>query len=94
MRHASDWLKSSYSAGASNACVEVCISPRRIDLRDSTHPTGPVLTFDDVEWNAFLRGQAVTGRPAERHSRIPSSSSAASRPLAVSSRTASYDITQ
>ncbi|CAM4249554.1 DUF397 domain-containing protein [Nocardiopsis rhodophaea] len=55
------WFKSSYSASASDACVEARISPTLIDIRDSMNPAGPVLTFNGVEWQAFLTSWALGG---------------------------------
>ncbi|ASU84017.1 DUF397 domain-containing protein [Nocardiopsis gilva YIM 90087] len=54
MRHTTGWFKSSYSAGGSNACVEVRISREGIDVRDSVNPTRSTLAFSDAEWRAFL----------------------------------------
>lgn len=53
------WAKSSFSF-AQGDCVEV----RRtcghnaacVEMRDSKNPNGPVLTFTDAEWDAFLKG--------------------------------------
>ncbi|GAA1996376.1 hypothetical protein GCM10009799_23820 [Nocardiopsis rhodophaea] len=61
MTRTTDWFKSSYSAGASNACVEVRISPRGIDVRDSMNPTSTNLAFSGTEWQAFLTSWALGG---------------------------------
>jgi hypothetical protein len=48
------WHKSSRSADTN--CVEVAVEGRRVLVRDSTQPTGPVLAFTQRDWAAFLRG--------------------------------------
>ena len=48
------WHKSSRSADTN--CVEVALDARRVLVRDSTHPGGPVLVFTQRDWVAFLRG--------------------------------------
>jgi hypothetical protein len=47
------WIKSSYTE---TNCVEVNIGQGGVAMRDSKHPTGPVLTFTLGEWQAFLSG--------------------------------------
>ncbi|MEU0163189.1 DUF397 domain-containing protein [Streptomyces sp. NPDC006261] len=48
------WRTSSYSGG-NNECVEVAPNlPHLIPVRDSTRPTGPVLTFRHDAWQAFI----------------------------------------
>lgn len=47
------WRTSTYTA-ANEACVEVAPVPHVIAVRDSKNRTGPVLTFDDRTWSAFL----------------------------------------
>ena len=47
------WRKSSYS-GATAGCVEIAPMRSRIAVRDSKHPTGPTLAFDQPRWRAFL----------------------------------------
>lgn len=54
------WYKSSRSAGANN-CVEVAHGRGRTAVRDSKSKTGPILTFTDREWHAFIEG--VTHSP-------------------------------
>lgn len=49
------WCKSSRSSGASN-CIEVAHQYGRTAVRDSKNTTGPVLTFTDRQWHAFLDG--------------------------------------
>ncbi|PYC87376.1 DUF397 domain-containing protein [Streptomyces tateyamensis] len=53
------WVKSSYSSEEGGQCVEVALSAGAIRVRDSKDRTGPVLSFDDADWVAFL-GFAVT----------------------------------
>lgn len=49
------WRKSSRSNDGGNGdCVEIAELPGRVALRDSKHPTGPVLAFPLPEWRAFL----------------------------------------
>jgi hypothetical protein len=48
------WRSSSHSGGQGN-CVEVADNiPDIVPVRDSKHPTGPVLTFSGVAWAAFV----------------------------------------
>ncbi|MFJ2443973.1 DUF397 domain-containing protein [Streptomyces sp. NPDC087658] len=48
--------KSSYS-DATGECVEVALNvPHTVALRDSKHPTGPVLRLAPTAWAAFARG--------------------------------------
>ncbi|MET7870344.1 DUF397 domain-containing protein [Streptomyces cyaneofuscatus] len=48
------WHTSSYSGG-NNECVEVAPNlPHLIPVRDSTRPTGPLLTFGHDAWQAFI----------------------------------------
>ncbi|MFE4665492.1 DUF397 domain-containing protein [Streptomyces sp. NPDC056716] len=42
--NSSPWSKSSYSNGNGN-CVEVCLVPRAVAMRDSKQTDGPVLTL-------------------------------------------------
>jgi hypothetical protein len=48
------WRKSSYSGGSGGNCVEVATPPGTVTLRDSKHPTGPILCFTPSDWQAFL----------------------------------------
>lgn len=55
-----EWVKSSYSGNNGN-CVEVAATPGGgRALRDSKDPSGPVLTFSALEFEAFIAG-ASTG---------------------------------
>jgi hypothetical protein len=47
------WRKSRRSA--SSNCVEVRLTEvGDVQVRDSKHPDGPVLTFTRAQWNAFM----------------------------------------
>jgi hypothetical protein len=48
------WRKSSHSGGDGTECVEVARADRLTAVRDSKNPTGPVLSFTQPEWTAFL----------------------------------------
>jgi len=49
------WRKSTRS-GQDGNCVEAASLPGIVAMRDSKNPHGPVLTFTNVEWAAFIRG--------------------------------------
>lgn len=49
------WIKAQASA-ASGECVELRRSGDVIQVRDSKHPDGPVLSFTPREWAAWLDG--------------------------------------
>lgn len=51
-----DWIKSSQSTNNAN-CVEVRFAAKSTAVRDSKNPDGPTLSFDPIEWAAFLRRQ-------------------------------------
>ncbi|MFJ2111085.1 MULTISPECIES: DUF397 domain-containing protein [unclassified Streptomyces] len=49
----SEFIKSSYSSG-DGECVEVARNiPNTVAVRDSKHPTGPVLHLTPAAWSAF-----------------------------------------
>lgn len=48
------WRKSIRS-GDTGSCVEVAHTDRAVGVRDSKHPTGPILTFPATPWITFLR---------------------------------------
>ncbi|MEU2367171.1 DUF397 domain-containing protein [Streptomyces pseudogriseolus] len=54
------WFKSSYSSGEGGECVEVCLAPDTVQIRDSKRATGPVLSVDANAWSAFVE-QAARG---------------------------------
>ncbi len=50
------WRKSTYS-GSIGECIEVAaLEDGDRAVRDSKHPTGPVLTFTPAEWTTFCAG--------------------------------------
>lgn len=53
------WRKSTRSGGHDN-CVEVRPTVLgEVQVRDSKHRDGPVLTFSQSAWGAFIRGTQV-----------------------------------
>jgi Domain of unknown function (DUF397) len=51
------WVKSSYSSGSADNCVEVAaLVGGGFAVRDSKDPSGPVLGFTADEWRAFVGG--------------------------------------
>jgi len=50
-----EWRKSSVS-GNNGACLEVATTRDGRAVRDSKDPDGPVLTFTQAEWIAFIAG--------------------------------------
>jgi hypothetical protein len=50
------WRKSSQSGPNCDNCVEVAFVGEAILLRDSKSPAGPVLYFNQAEWDAFVAG--------------------------------------
>ncbi len=50
------WRKSTASGPNTDNCVEVAFVDEAILLRDSTQPDGPVLVFNQGEWDAFVEG--------------------------------------
>jgi hypothetical protein len=49
------WIKASKSAD-NNACVELRSTGQAIELRDSKHQAGLVLTFTSAELDAWIDG--------------------------------------
>ncbi|WP_282700780.1 DUF397 domain-containing protein [Streptomyces sp. CC219B] len=48
------WLKSSYSGGQGE-CLELAHNiPTHAPIRDSKHPSGPVIPFTRAAWQAFV----------------------------------------
>lgn len=57
------WIKSSYSSGSGDNCVEVAVLPEGgFGVRDSRDVDGPVLGFTADEWHAFVRGVKAAGQ--------------------------------
>ncbi len=57
------WMKSSYSGGSGDNCVEVAALPEGgFAVRDSKEASGPVLGFTAGEWRTFVRDVKTTGR--------------------------------
>lgn len=51
------WRKSKVSNGnGGNNCVEARFNGKRISVRNSKRPDGPVVQFTVDEWTAFLQG--------------------------------------
>lgn len=50
-----DFRTSSFTA-TGTSCVAVAMGDGLIGVRDSKNPDGPVLLFNDKEWQAFLNG--------------------------------------
>lgn len=53
---AETWRKSLASLANGNCAEVACLSGEVIGVRDSKYPSGPVLRFTPVAWDAFLRG--------------------------------------
>ncbi|WDZ84441.1 DUF397 domain-containing protein [Micromonospora cathayae] len=47
------WFTSSRSTNNGD-CVECALLPDLVAVRDSKDPAGPVLTFTDAQWSAFV----------------------------------------
>ncbi|MEO3820789.1 DUF397 domain-containing protein [Plantactinospora sp. B24E8] len=54
VRSDGSWRTSSRSGSEGN-CVEVAWSPGAVRVRDSKDRPGPVLTFAEPAWQAFVR---------------------------------------
>jgi hypothetical protein len=50
------WRKSSVSDSGGGQCVEVAFAEEGVLVRHSRNPNGPVLSFTQSEWVAFLLG--------------------------------------
>jgi hypothetical protein len=48
------WKKS--TASGSGGCVEVARAGEMLLVRDSKNPSGPILTFSQIEWESFMVG--------------------------------------
>lgn len=53
------WLKSSYSGGEGNECVEIANLGTRVAVRDSKAPNGYILTLSAYVFSAFVGGMAT-----------------------------------
>jgi hypothetical protein len=83
----SGWQRSAFCGPNGGNCVEVNLrSEGLVGLRDGKLAEGPVLVFDDDEWEAFLAGARAgqfdryrpgrrTERPSEDYSAISSETS-------------------
>jgi len=49
-----NWHKSNHSDDG--GCVEIAHADGLVGVRDSKNPTGPFLTFNRREWDAFTSG--------------------------------------
>ncbi|GAA3669887.1 hypothetical protein GCM10022267_65830 [Lentzea roselyniae] len=59
-----EWRESSYS-GSQEGCVEVALTITRAGVRDSKHPSGPVLSFSLSAFKAFLARQSFNPNRVE-----------------------------
>jgi hypothetical protein len=50
------WRKSSHSHGGSGDCVEIAVAPSKLGVRDSKHPSGPVLVLRRNDAAALFAG--------------------------------------
>jgi hypothetical protein len=56
------WVKSSYSGGSGDNCVEVAARPGGgFAVRDSKDANGPVLDFSADEWRVFVCNMKIAG---------------------------------
>ncbi|MCL2586541.1 MAG: DUF397 domain-containing protein [Streptosporangiales bacterium] len=49
----SEWRKSSYSGGSSNACVECGTGAGTVLVRDTANRDGAILTMTAAAWSRF-----------------------------------------
>lgn len=54
------WRKSSYSGAEGGECLEFAETPCAVLVRDSKHPTGPILTLGPDAWAGLI--QLAVGR--------------------------------
>lgn len=54
MKYDTGWFKSSYSAPASDQCVEVRIVDSRVGVRDSKCPDAGAVWLPVTAWSAFV----------------------------------------
>ncbi|MEU2181457.1 DUF397 domain-containing protein [Streptomyces thermolilacinus] len=55
------WVKSSYSGGAGDNCVEVAHAPGAVHVRDSKDTTLSPLTLSSTAWADFLAAATPSG---------------------------------
>jgi hypothetical protein len=55
------WFKSSRSAAANEACVEVRLIDRWVGVRDSKNPAGPSFVVSNTAWSTFVHGGLTCG---------------------------------
>jgi hypothetical protein len=53
---ADDVWRKSKASNASGECVEVAFADDAVLVRHSHNPSGPLLSFSQSEWKAFLDG--------------------------------------
>lgn len=51
--HDTGWLKSSYSTGSNDACVEVRLTATTARIRDSKNPHGDTIRVPLTRWTRF-----------------------------------------
>ncbi|WP_191302612.1 DUF397 domain-containing protein [Lentzea cavernae] len=55
------WIRSSYSSGGSEACVEFAAdAPTSVLVRDSKDGSGSLVRFSSSAWTAFVRLAAAS----------------------------------
>ncbi|MEU9045522.1 MULTISPECIES: DUF397 domain-containing protein [unclassified Kitasatospora] len=60
------WRKSSFSGNDGGNCIEVAPGfPGLVPVRDSKDPHGPVLTFPDSSWGAFIEAVQAGDFPVD-----------------------------
>ncbi|NJQ03274.1 DUF397 domain-containing protein [Streptomyces zingiberis] len=61
------WIKSSYSGGDGDDCVEVATSPGSVHVRDSKDTSRPPLSLSSDSWATFVSSR--TGDRADDRAR-------------------------
>lgn len=57
----SDWQKSSYSGGTNNDCVEVRLTSKGVEMRDSKDPEGGAFRLPASGWRGLLSAVKLDG---------------------------------
>ncbi|NJQ02438.1 DUF397 domain-containing protein [Streptomyces zingiberis] len=57
-----EWLKSSYSGGGGDNCVEIAVARDRVLVRDSKETRRPALALSPGAWSDFTAAVAVSPR--------------------------------